>query len=189
MKLFRLDAAKIDHRYCYTTGVSPIAGMVEASTTVVPRMEKLEIDRIDLKMDEDRGGLELSDWVSNPANLLALSKDCKDAILEGFDIGPHELVDCRLINKKGRDHGGEYTIVNLLGKQDCLNQQLSELDPNVPFLRVKFMGRWCLDAKKVPALDLFRVDGVIGYIFSERLVDLIGSRGFTNFPFDPVPLC
>ena len=87
-------------------------------------------------------------------------------------------------------HSDDHVLLNPFGRVDCLNTELSDMngDPDYPLVRV--MGKWCLRAKDVPAdRDLFRVVGVIGYIFSERLVEFVQAQGFTNFVFTPVTLC
>ena len=54
---------------------------------------------------------------------------------------------------------------------------------------VRIFGKWKLKASSISIeLDLMRVKGIPYYIFSERLVDFIKQRGFTNFPFDDVHL-
>lgn len=187
MKYHRLDLVDTDPRYAFVKMPLPVGAEMTLAEPAMPKMEKLGLDALDLPMDEDMGGLELSDSVSNASNHVALRRACIDAILKDHDIGEHELLPCRLINEKGRVHADDYVLINLLGKVDCLDQQHSELDTNVDFLHVAFMGKWSLEAAKIPpGRDLFRADGVLGHIFSDRLVQFIADQGFTNFAFEPV---
>jgi len=189
MKLFHLDNVNFDPDYCFVDAPLPVGAEVQLAEAATPKMERLGIDILDLFMDEDRGGLKLPDYVSNTDEILPLSERCLEAFNEGFDIGDHEILACQLINGKKRVHSDKYAIVNFLSVTDCLDQDRSDIDNTTDFLLVEFMGKWCLDSKRVPpGRDLFRVDGVIGFIFTERLVDFIKSSGFTNFQFEPVTL-
>jgi len=187
MKFFTLDNEDIDSRYCFIDAGVSVGTQIETGVPALPRMTELEEDALDLEMDEDSGGLELPDYVGNDNNLLTLRRGCAEAIAEGFDLGPHELLAARLINDKERVHADDYVVVNLIGLLECLDTVNSDMDGDPDDPAVIIMGKWYLKAAKVPPeRDLFRVKGVIGYIFSERLVDFIRDQGFTNLNFIPV---
>ncbi|MEX1363184.1 MAG: hypothetical protein AB1Z98_08665 [Nannocystaceae bacterium] len=189
MKLFHLDNIDVDARYCCVdVAVSCISELIEG-TPALPVMEEDDEDVLDLQMDEDEGGLELGDYVPNPDGILPLRKACAEAIIAGFDVGEHELLPARLINEKERVHSDDYVVLNPLGEHDCLDRARSEMDGSTFDPTVQLMGKWCVSAKKVPALDLFRVECVEGYVLSERLVAFLESEGFTNFHFKPVTIC
>lgn len=189
MKLFHLDGIDVDARYCAIgVRISYFSELIEGSP-VRPVMEEDGEDVLDLKMDEDRGGLELGDYVSNLAGVLPLRKGCAEAIASAFELGEHELLPARLINEKNRVHSDDYVVLNPLGEHDCLNPQLSDMDGSTFDPTVQIMGKWCLHADKIPPLDLFRVKCVEGYVFSERLVAFIQAEGYKNFRFNPVKTC
>jgi len=190
MKFFKLDNINVDPRYCRVDPIIASFTDLTMGRSAKPIMERLEEDTLDLAMNEDRGGLELPDYVSTTASILALSTACATAIAEGFELGEHELLPARLINKKKRVHSDEYLVLNPLGQIECLNVERSDMNGDKDNPLVQIMGKWCLHTQEVPPdRDLFRVKSVIGYIFSERLVEHIQSEGYTNFHFTPVPLC
>lgn len=187
MKLFILDDIETDPRYCYVDVTVACNDAIADGERGLPELERQEIDVLELHMDEDIGGLELPDYVGNTDNALVLRRTCADAIVSRFGLGDHEQLPAQLINEKGRVHADDYLVLNPLGQLECLDEQLSEMDGDDEDPTVKIMGKWCLRAKLVPGdRDLFRVKGVIGYLFSERLVTFIRDQGFTNFRFLPV---
>ena len=187
MKLFKLDNIEVDTRYAYVEIVVPCIMQLLGARPARPRLEELDIDVLDLEMDEDEGGLELPDYVSTTTDVLPLSNKAARAIVNGFACPEHEMLPVRLINEKGRTHSDDYVLLNLLGKIDCLDVDKSDMDDEGE--RVRPFGKWCLRRDRLPELDLFRVPGVIGHMFSERLVSFIQTEGFKNFNFVPVQLC
>lgn len=189
MKLYHLDSENVDPRYCYIDAGLSVGTNIEVGIPALLRMAELEEDVLDLEMDEDNGGLELSDYVSNDNNLLPLRRGCAEAFAKDFELGPHELLPARLINEKERVHSDDYVIVNLIGRLECLDTDRSDMDGDPDHPAVIIMGKWYLRADQIPPRrDLFRVKGVLGYVFSERLVAFIQSQGYTNFEFLPVSL-
>src|SRR5262249_4830232 len=70
-----------------------------------------------------------------------------------------------------------------------LDWERSDLNTNTENPLVRIFGKWSLKADRVPAdRDLFRVKGLIGYLFSERLVDFIRKQKFKNFEFEDAKL-
>lgn len=142
-----------------------------------------------LHLDETEGGLDLGDAVPNTSNLLILRKRCAKEILGAFELGDHEALPVVLINSKGRVHAKDYMVVNPFGKVDCLDTERSEMDGDEDDPTVRIFGKFWLDPSRVPTdRDIFRVRGVCGYLFSERVVIFIRERGFTNFIVHEVQL-
>lgn len=189
MRLFHLDPVAVDSRY-YAVDVAVACGSeLMFGEPAKPIMAEDDEEFLELEMDEDTGGLEPSDYVTNPDGILPLSKAFVDAIVESFELGEYEVLPARLINEKGRVHSEEYVVLNPLGLHDCLNVAASDMDGSQNDPSVEIMGKWCLHHDKIPALDLFRVRCVDGYVFSERLVKFIESGGYKNFTFNPVTIC
>lgn len=189
MKLFLLEDVQTDPRYCFVASELPCGAELSDGEPAAPDIERLELDVLELQMDEDQGGLERPDYVSNTDNMLLLRSSFADAIVDGFEVGPHELWPARLINEKQRIHAEDYTVLNPLGRFDCLDRALSEIDESTEEPMVNPWGKWLLRGSLVPAdRDLFRVAGVLGYVFSERLVSFIRAGGMTNLAFVPIPI-
>lgn len=186
MKIFQLEDIETDPRYCLVDPALPCGPDIGQGLPATPEIERLGLGVLDLPMDEDRGGLELSDYISNMLNMLVLRRSCAEAIATQFAVGDHEMLAARLINEKQRVHSDDYVICNPLGSFDCVDQQNSDMQPG-PW--VNPYGKWYLRRTSLPAdRDLFRVDHVGGYFFSERLVSFIQAQGYTNFAFKPVLL-
>lgn len=189
MKIFLLEDTETDPRYCFVDPTLPCGADISEGFPAAPELERLGLDVLDLPMDEDEGGLEPADYVSNTDNMLILRRACADAIVAGSRVGEHEILPARLINAKQRVHADDYVILNPLGKFECVDRERSDMDQGVEDPWVNPWGKWYLRRTLVPTdRDLFRVVGVLGYLFSERLVELIGAQGFTNLRFRPVLL-
>ncbi|MBL8952316.1 MAG: hypothetical protein JNK82_16170 [Myxococcaceae bacterium] len=187
MKIFQLEDIETDARYCFVDPALPCGPDISQGLPATPELERLGLAVLDLPLDETHGGLELPDYVSNTVNMLVLRRRCAEAIATQFAIGDHERLAARLINEKQRVHAEDYEICNPLGSFDCVDQKRSDMQPG-PW--VNPYGKWYLSRALLPAdRDLFRVDHVGGYFFTERLVAFVRARGFTNFAFKPVLLC
>ncbi|HWB81319.1 MAG TPA: hypothetical protein VG755_40430 [Nannocystaceae bacterium] len=188
MKIFQLETIETDRRYCFVNPMIPCGGALSEGLPAAPDMTRLDLDVLDLQMDEDEGGLLLSDYVSNTDNLLVLRRGCADVIVTDFLVGGHEVLPARLINEKQRVHSDDYSILNPLGKVDCVDRQNSDMDKSAnPW--VNPWGKWYLRGSLVPTdRDLFRAQCVVGYFFSERLVAFIQAQAFTNLRFRPVAI-
>ena len=187
MKLFQLQPEKYDRQYCFVRGALPISISITLAEPAKSLLDDLGIDVLDVKMDEDTGGLELPDNVGNLKGMLLLRRACADRIRGEFAMGTHEWLPARLMNEKKRVHADDYGILNPVGREDCLDTSRSEMggDPDDPAVRI--FGKYWLDSKRVPSgRDVFRVVGVAPYIFTERLVRFIETEGWTNFSFTPV---
>lgn len=91
-------------------------------------------------------------------------------------------------NEKKRIHTNDVLVVNPLNAVDCLDWDRSQLDGDVENPMVRIFGKWSIKAERIPPdLDLFRVKGLIGYLFSERLVEFIRNQKFEGFAFDEAP--
>lgn len=187
MKLLYLDALNMDRRYCFVNARISVGSKIMLAKPALPKMQRLEEEFLELRMDEDRGGLDLPDYVSNTSNMLPLRRSFAEAIVDGFDVGEHELLPVRLINEKQRIHSDDYVILNPIGRIDCLDTEASQMNGDEDHPAVQIMGRWALRGKDVPpGRDLLRAQGVNKYIFSDRLVDFIQTGGYTNLNFLPV---
>jgi hypothetical protein len=154
---------------------------------LTPVLERKGASRVDLDLDEDRGGLDLPDLVGGRLNYLVMRNAVVEAIAAKFTLDPHDRAAVALINSKKRVHSGDYTVVNPHGQVDCIDPAHSELDDgDETFVRI--FGKWALKATAIPKdRDIFRVKGLAsGYIFSERLVDFIRDKQYTNFQFTDV---
>lgn len=184
MKLFKCTAKAADRRYCFVSRhVTPWCNQLGRGDPIASIVEKQGVDTIDFELDESRGGLDLPDLVGTNEGFLIYSKRMADALETEFSLGPHETFPARLINKKKRVHAEDYVVLNPLGQVDCLDRSRSDMDEDGELVRI--FGKAVLASAAVPTdRDIFRAQGVIGYIFSQRLVEFIGQQGFTNFVFE-----
>ena len=189
MKLFELESSESDRPYCFIWASIPFSIALIDGDPILPGMSENEMTYLDLGMDEDAGGLKLPDRVGNTQSMLILRDKCLNAINEHFNLGEYEVLPARLINEKKRVHADDYAVVNLLERFDCLDIEKSDMDDNKKNPGVQIFGSYWLKEVLIPGdRDLFRVKGVIDCIFSEKLVQFIKSKGFTNFFFKPVQL-
>lgn len=192
MKIHLCAGAASNRRYCVVTRhPSPLSYPLAHGADAKPVMEEFSLDTVPLDLDETTGGLVLPDMVGNDQNYLILRRPCADALLESFSLGPHEVLPATLFNKKRRIHADDYVVLNPLGKIDCLDVECSDMDDDgddEP--SVQLFGSFALDRARIPEdWDIFRVRGVLlGYMFSERIVDFIRQQGYTNFVFETVTL-
>jgi len=187
MQFYTLETIDNDPRYCFISPKIPcdLAGGYSAR----PAMDRLGLQLLDLAMDEDEGGLELGDYVSNIRMILALRRSVAQAFVDGFDVGEHELIPARLINEKQRVHSDDYLILNLLGPLDILDRDRSDVFGDEDCVILNPFLPWSILAKLIPpGRDLFRVAGLTRYVFSQRLVDFVVASKFSNFGFTPVEL-
>jgi hypothetical protein len=189
MKVYHCTSAPSDGRFCYVNRhISPVGTRIVRGKEARPVLDRLGEDHIELSLNEGMGGLERPDLVGNNQNYLVLRRPCAEAILGGFVVGPHELFPTLLINRKKRVHADDYVLLNPLGQSDCLDRARSDMEESGVYVRM--FGSFTLRAAAILAdRDIFRVLGVPGgYMFSERLVEFIRARAFTNFVFEPVNL-
>lgn len=190
MKIYQCDLDPGDERYCIADDRgTPYSHELFFGEPAAALMKERGDDAMKLYLDEVEGGLDLGDLVPNTDNLLVLRKQCAKQILAVFELGDHEALPVVLINSKGRVHAKDYLVVNPFGMTDCLDMERSEMDGDEDDPCVRIFGQFWLDASRVPAdRDIFRVRGVGGYMFSERLVAFINEQGFTNFVLRRVQL-
>jgi hypothetical protein len=189
MQLFRLNPAKCDERFCFVRGVFRYDTELQEGEEVLAQMLDRGVDALEYRLDEVRGGLEIGDYFTTRTNHLPVTRRCADAMSAEFKLQPLEAVPARIKNEKGRVHVPDVVILNPLGKIDCLDWEKSELDDDPDDLMVDMFGKWSLKKKRVPTdRDIFRVKGLIGYVFSEPLVDFIRKKKFKNFEFENVAL-
>ena len=186
MKLYKCTAKAEDRRYCFVSRhVTPWCNELDSGDPVEPVLKDEGVDTIDFDLDESRGGVELPDLVGTNKGILVVSNRVVEALREEFALDPCEVLAARLVNKKKRVHAEDYFALNPLGEVDCLDRSRSEMDDAGVLVRI--FGKAVLSAASIPAdRDIFRVQGVIGYIFSQRLVDYIRQQGFSNFVFDDI---
>jgi hypothetical protein len=186
---FAINFLKHNRIFCFVSPKLTCGGKLLVGEPARPVMEQDDVEVLDLQMVEDRGGLKLPDFVGNTSLMLALSKPCAEALAQ-LDLGEHEVLPARLINKKKRVHSDGYVVVNPLGHIDCLDLKKSDVinDPDEdPYVRP--LGKYFLVRSNIPEkIDLFRASGVGGFICSERFVQTVEKHKFTNFAFTPVQL-
>lgn len=186
-QLCYLETLPPERRYCCVDAHVPCD--FYAGLPVQPTLDRLELTRLDLDMDEDDGGLELGDYVGNTDGILVLRRRLVDAILANFTVGEHELIPARLINEKKRVHSDDYAILNPLGEFDIIDRERSTILVYDEHMVVEDMDPWCIQSALIPqGRDLFRVLGLSGYLFSDRLARFILDSGFTNISFWQVEL-
>ena len=186
---FRLNPFACDAKYCFVEGAFRYDTELQQGGEALPRMRADGVELLEYRLDETQGGLEVGDYFTTTTNHLPLTRACADAIAAQFDLGPHECVPARVRNSKGRIHVADVVILNPLGRIDCLDWEKSDLNKNPTNPMVRVLGKWRLKADRVPQdRDIFRVKGLIGYVFSDRLVDFIGGQKFKNFEFEPAAL-
>lgn len=182
MKVFICKSQATDKKFCYVSRhISALSSPLARGLPLTPLMEEYGESRVDLTLDEDRGGLELPDLVGNRLNYLILRNTVASALAKKFDFGPCEQAPVALINKKKRVHSADYVVVNPQGQLDVLDPERTELDGSGE-LFVKIFGKWALKPDAIPTdRDIFRVKGLpAGYFFSERIVDFIRGQKYTN---------
>lgn len=189
MRIARLNPSECDRKYCFVRGSFPCDTRLQRGGEVLAEMKEDGLSLLEYQLDEDEGGLEAGDYFTTTDNHLPVSRKFTDAIAGKFDLGRHELIPARVKNQKGRIHVRDMVVVNPLDPVDCLDWEHSELNRNKEYPMVRIFGKWSLLQARIPAgRDLFRVKGLIGYLFSERLVDFIPKNGFKNFVFEDAPL-
>ena len=141
---------------------------------------------VSLQLGEDCLGLKLPSLIGNTSGLLIVHKEVAEVILK-HQAGEIEVLPFTLYNHKKRVHSKDYVFVNPLGALDCLNYALTVMD-RARSGKILEIEKFVLDKEKVNIFpDLFRPkDLPDNYIFSERLVETIKSREFTNFFFNEI---
>jgi hypothetical protein len=188
MRFYRLNIIKLDSRYCSARGRHPYDTQSQFGGPILSEMANRNRARLRYDLDEEAGALEPGDFLTGSCNDLGVSRRFADA-LSAFHVGPHELVPIEVYNAKGRVHIADAVLINPLEPVVCLDPDRSQMNGDQERPLVRIFGTWCLQERLIPpGRDLFRVKGLIGYVFSERLVDFIKKEGFTNFVFEPAPL-
>ncbi len=103
-----------------------------------------------------------------------------------FEVGEMQVFPFTLLNHKNRVHSKDYVFLNPLYKIECINLELSKIRKRKDGKLSKIL-KIVLDKEKLEDLpDLFRpaeYKAEYHYIYSERLVEAINKKGFTNFEF------
>jgi len=189
MKILRLNPAGLDRKYCFVDGAFPYDTALQQGGPVLDEMKQDGVDALEYRLDEAKGGLKVGDYFRTNSNHLPVSMKFAHAVSTRFNLGPHEIIPARIRNEKGRIHVREMAIVNPLVPIDCLDWTNSEMDGDTENPLVRIFGKWSLRSSGVvPELDLFRVKGLIGYLFSERLTAFLAEQQFENFKFDEAHL-
>lgn len=189
MRLSRLNPSECDRKFCFVRGAFPYDTNLQRGGEVLEEMKDDGVQVLEYQLDEDEGGLEQGDYFTTNDNHLPVSRRFADAIAGQFELGRYELIPARATNQKGRVHIPDLVIINPVEPVDCLDWEHSDLNQNKKYPMVRIFGKWRLRQDRVPIeRDLFRVKGLIGYLFSERLVDFIRKEQFKNFVFEDAPL-
>lgn len=189
MRIFHLNPIECDPKYCYVSGSFPYDTKLMRGGEVLAEMEADGVSALEYDLDEDEGGLEVGDFFTNVDNHLPVTRKFADSIADRFDLGYCEFIPGLVRNAKGRVHVSDMVILNPVEAVDCLDWEDSDINDDDDYPMVRIFGKWSLKAGQIPdGRDLFRVKGLIGYCFSERLVEFIGQQGMTNFEFEEARL-
>lgn len=189
MRFFRLNPIECDPRYCYVAGSFPYDTKLMRGGIVLEEMHSDGVTTLEYQLDEDEGGLEVGDYITNVENHLTVTKKFADSVGDKFDLGQCEMIPALARNEKGRVHIPAMVVMNPVEAVDCLDWEASDVDDDEDYPMVQLFGAWSLRPERMPdGRDLLRVKGLIGYVFSERLVDFIEERGMTNFEFEEAPV-
>lgn len=187
MTYFRLNPIDCDSKFCAVTGAFFCGTQLIRGGPILEPMKKRRLDRLTYTLDEEEGGLKVGDYLTNTQSELVLKRACAEAIVAKFDVGPHELIPAEVKNEKGRVHAADISVLHPVLTIDCLDWERSQLDGDKDYPKVRLFGAWSLKGQKVPPeLDLFRVKGLLSFIFSDRLVEFIKQKRFENFVFEDV---
>lgn len=183
-RYYRLNPVKCDRTYCFISGAFFCSTPLLRGGPVLEPMRQRGMAHLTYELDEERGGLKVGDYLKNLKSELTLRRSCAEAIVAGFEVGPHELIPAQVVNEKGRVHA-EIVVLHPLLAIDCLDWERSVTDGDAKNPTVQVFGAWSLKGERVPPeLDLFRVKGLLGHVFSEGLVDFIQQQRFENFAFE-----
>jgi hypothetical protein len=186
--LFRLNPAGEDRSYCFIKGGHGYA-IMQRGGPVLERMKEDGINALEYEIDESKGGLTVGDYFRTATNHLTVSCRFAEALSAQFNLGTFELLPAVIRDKKKKVFVPEIIVVNPVEAVDCLDWEKSQLDGDIEYPLVRIFGSWSLKAERIPdALDLYRVRGLIGYIFSEQLVNFIREAGYKGFAFESVNL-
>jgi hypothetical protein len=185
MPYVRMNPIECDAKFCHVTGAFFCGTQLLNGGPILQPMKEWGLDRLTYTLDEEEGGLRVGDYLTNTQSELVLKRACAEAIVTDFAVGPYELIPAEVKNEKGRIHAADVVVLHPVLTNDCLDWEKSQLGRDKEYPLVRLFGAWSLKGEKIPPdLDLFRVKGLLGFIFSERLVEFIRQKGFENFVFE-----
>ncbi len=185
MKYFQqYTLAHVDKEFCFIDDSTK--GIVDYEIGVGEFMDKYPSDpgKVSVKLAEDMPGLILPSFIGNTGRLLIVHKDVSEEVLK-FNPGEIQVLPLTVLNHKNRIHSRDYVFLNPLHRIECVNIKLSKVLRHPRKAKILKIKKIVLDRNKLDeASDLFRpLESHSRYIYSERLVDAINARGFTNFEF------
>ncbi len=143
-------------------------------------------DDVTLRMDPDfKRQIKLSDHLGNPARVIIASLALRQ-FLEGRGVPYLEFLPIRIYNHKRKVASEEYTLLNLLGIQDCMDMDASGVTWNSILPEyIAEVDHIVLDEDRVEeGVVLFRAKHFAEAIFVKRdLADAILADELTGVEF------
>jgi hypothetical protein len=138
---------------------------------------------VKMHLDEDSPKhIRKGSFVGNTDNYLIVDKQVVEECKK-YNMGEVEFWPFTLINHKGRIHSQDYCFVCPVFPFDALNTEKSEIDRDSDGTVIG-VDSIVLDKTKLEkAPDLFRVNDIVRFAFSEPLATTLLEK-FTNFSFD-----
>jgi len=190
MKAYYCATNPTEKRFAYVSDfMSPVGAAIVRGVQGQPIMLERNEPALTMHIDESKGGLELPDLVCGLANTFIVRRSVAETMAAELTLPDHEVLPVILMNSKDRVHSDDYVVLNLIGSQPGMDPEQSDMNPKEDFV-LRFMGKFTIKGADWPGeLDLFRLHGQpVGFIFSERLVQLITREGWTNFKYKEVPV-
>ena len=128
---------------------------------------------------------KLSDNLLNPENILIASKALCD-FFRKKQVPNVEYLPVTILDQKKKVANRDYSIVNLVTTQDCINTKKSEVTwNNIDPHYISSMKRLILNESKInDSAVLFRAEHLKNLIFIRAdLANAVTSAGFTNIKF------
>ncbi len=190
MKYYLLDFSMCEAKYCFVRGnFSFDTTLMRGGKEILPEMKADGIEVLDYHIDEAEGGLVSGDYFTTTENHLTVSSRFADMVRTQYNTGRCEYLPAQVLDSKGNVIVPDMVVINPIDPIECLDRQNSEMDNDSDDPMVQVFGKFFLLKNHIPEdLDVFRVPGLLYYIFSERLVRSINERGYTNFHFKEVLL-
>ena len=129
--------------------------------------------------------IKLSDNLRNPSRVLVASKPLAD-FLKAKKVPNLEFLPVTIFNHKKKVASTEYTIVNLVTTQDCIDKKKSEITWNdIDSHYILKMKQLVFDEKKIDKKAmLFRAEHLKTLMFVRAdLAEEVTAAGFTNVKF------
>lgn len=190
MKAYYCTTKPTEKRFVYVSEhVSAVRAAIIQGDEASSIMKEQNETEITMQIDEARGGLELPDLVCGLVNTFIVRRSVAETMVEELSLPHHEIFPAILMNSKNRVHSDDYVVLNPIGAEPGMDPEQSDMNPKEDFM-LRIMGKFTIKAADWPGeLDMFKLRGQpVGFIFSERFVELITREGWTNFKYKEVPV-